>query len=233
MGNSNKTKVKGHYKFRNGKPVYYREHERKNSGRKSDNGDLNPLAKAIIGGIALFCLAQAGLGWIGDTIQEVKGTAEDIQAVGESVDNVGKTDKNTSEVSLNTQGFTIDFDINDIEASDVQEILQYLHDNLVTDQENITDDNIIYLSTDVFNSNENYKAAVLNRLNTLAEPVIFIITYNKVSESEKESVYSNVVGIVQTNNEVINYRFTDVSIDALYGAPSNNDLTIILRFVTS
>ena len=236
MGDQGKHNVKGHYRTRNGKTEYVRQHERGNRGTtQNDNkasGDLSPLAKAIIGGILLFCLAQAGLGWIGDAIENVKDTAEKVQTIGEIADNIGKTNKGTSPKEINEKGFTVEFDIDDIEASDVQEILEYLHNHLMGNQD-IDDNNVIYLSTEVFKSAENYKAAVLNRLWTIDdEQVAFVVTYNNVSENKKEAVYSNAKEIIQNNNSAGSSEFTDVKIDALYGAPSDKDLTIVLRFYT-
>lgn len=200
------------------------------------HGDLNPLGKAVVGGLLLFCLAQAGLGWVGELIDTVNGTAENIENAGEIIDSIGKNNSTNSQFNgkLNAQGFTVDFDINNIGATDVQEMLQYLHDNLFTDPAAKTDNsNLIYLSTEVFESNANYEAAVINRLSSLTEPVIFIITYSNISESDKNTIYENAKNIVQANNSLNNSIFTNVKLDALYGAPSDKDLTIILQFSTN
>lgn len=200
------------------------------------HGDLNPLGKAVVGGLLLFCLARAGFDWVGELIDTVNGTAENIQNAGEIIDSIGKNNSTNSQFNgkLNAQGFTVDFDINNIGATDVQEMLQYLHDNLFTDPAAKTDDsNLIYLSTEVFESNANYEAAVINRLSSLTEPVIFIITYSNISESDKNTIYENAKTIVQANNSLNNSIFTNVKLDALYGAPSDKDLTIILQFSTN
>ena len=205
-------------------------HEDGNNKQSTQKGTLNSLGLAVIGGLALFCLAQAGLSWIGETVNNVKGTMGDIQSAQEFIDKMQSNPNKEFDGKVNNQGYTIDFDIDNIESSDIQEIIQYLHDNYFVDT---SAEDIIYLEEDVFYNNDNYKYAVVNRLSYLSKPTTFIVTCNNISEQDKNKVYTNIQNIVNKNNTSNNSIFTDIKIEAVYGTPQSNCLTVLLKFLTN
>ena len=219
--------------------VNYHEDGPNKSSNSTNNKGLNPLGKAIIGGVALFCLGSIGLGWIGEAVGNIKDGMEIAQKVKETEKRVAKDAKKSEKAEkkladeINSEGYTVKFDLQDLEAGDVQEILEYMHAAISAEEDvEIKTENIIYLDSEVFDNSANYEAAILKRLKYYTEPVAFVIICEALSEKEQDKYYENAKFIINNDLSTHGSVFNDVIIKAFSGTPNDDDLTITLLFST-
>jgi len=210
---------------------------RKGSSGNNGGGGMNKFGKAVICGVALYCLGSAGLGWIGDTIGNVKDGIELAQEIKQTEKLEKKDIKNSEKAKkkiaddINEQGYTVKFDLESIEAEDVQEVLECVSDFVTIDEGiEIKEENIIYLSSEALENSTYYETSILKRLKQYSEPVAFVVICESLSEKEQDKFYENASFIINNNLQTHGSIFNNVSLHGYMGVPDYDNLTLIVLF---
>lgn len=206
-----------------------------NDSGGNGGGDLNGVAKAIIGGIFIFALGSAGLGWVTDTIDNVKTAIEAKEKAKELAKDAKESEKAEKKLDrkVNDDGYVDKYDTEpeklELEAGDVADVLEEI-DNYFKGEKNVEITNVIYVENEVFDNSATYKATILDRLHLYSEPVAFVTVYNNKSEKKLNEIHEDVYTIICNNLEHSHPTFNKVQLKSVQGIPDEKGMACMVGF---
>ena len=200
-------------------------------GRKNNNQEPNKLFNAFCGGLLLFALGSWGLGALGDAITSIGDGVSQAKEVVDTVNDIKDIKSESSSKSKQTKAkheSSIDYEI-EISAEDVRDILEQLE--IGGDEDvNYNETQTVFVEYSAFNSEVDYRKAIVDRLYEFNESVTFIATNHKEMEYEDNKVeYNRVLEVIQSI-EVRSPQFTSIEIGGMPSCYEENKLTVAITF---
>lgn len=222
--------------------VNYHENEGSGKGPQRDDEAWSKGAKVAVVGVLLFTLAHTGLGPLVETAQNAMDVFDFGQDVKEYTDTV-KSDSNVSnKIGVGKQDRTYeDFykqvkNNIDLEASDVKDILEYLHGELSKSNMSNMDTmkaSAIFIDYDCFISEKKYIKNVMNKLDNYEDTVTFIAKCpDYIATDAMQSEFDKISEIINANLSGYDTVFNKVSMNALTNLPESGDFVMSVTFYT-
>ena len=202
-------------------------------GPQRDDETWSKGAKVALAGVFLFTLAHTGLGPIVETatnVMDVFDLGNDIKEQKLAKSNKSNKGKKDSE----SLGYSTIKNNIDLEAADVKDILEFLHNELVTSDSSSMATNettAIFIEYDSFKNSTKYNKNIMNKLEKYEGAVSFIAVHpDYLSEAEMQEEFERVADIIQSNNEGNNSVFTKIKTNALTNVPRSGSFVMTVTF---
>lgn len=224
--------------------VNYHENEGSGGGYNKGGGGFNTGAKIVAGGVVLFVLANTGFGPVIETAQNVMDVFDFGKDVKEYTDT---TKSNSKSSSSNNKGAgkkkTTYEDVYkniknnaDLEASDVKDILEYLHTKLSTDRPEAMDTkkaSAVFIDYDCFLSEKKYVKNVMEKLDKYEDTVTFIAACPaNMTTDDMNAEFEKITEIIKANLSGYDTVFNQVSMNALSNLPNPGEFIMSVTFYT-
>ncbi len=213
-------------------------------GPQRDDEKWSKGAKVVAGGVVLLVLANTGLGPVIETAQNVM----DVFDFGKDVKEYADTNKTNSKSSnKNKKGNTKKGDTYedvykniknnaDLEASDVKDILEYLHSNLAddgTEAMNTKKASAIFIDYDCFLSEKKYVKNVMEKLDKYEDTVTFVAKCpDYMMTDDMQGEFDRISEIINANLSGYDTVFNKVSMNALTNLPDPGNFVMSVTFYT-
>lgn len=205
------------------------------NNRNNGGGDMSPLGKIIIGGICIYALGQVGLGWVTDTIGNIKDVLDFTDEVKTSSSSNTKASNNsTSKSKAKVKDKNVDIEI-DISASDVADIIEEISNNLGNYGINASKASVVFVDYSVFEDSDEYQKHIIDKLDEYDNAVSFVAVCDEyVTEQEHlDRLFESASNIVKTNNQLNTDKFNDIRIQSIVNKPYYGNICMSVTFFNS
>lgn len=229
----------------NTRRVNYHENEGPGKGRgpQRDDAAWSKGAKIVAGGVVLLVLANTGLGPVietaqnvmdvfdfGKDVKEYADTAKSNSNTKSSDKGVGKKDSTYEDVYKHIKNNA------DLEASDVKDILEYLHGNLSESKAEAMDTkkaSAIFIDYDCFLSEKKYVKNVMEKLDKYEDTVTFVAKCpDYMATEDMQGEFDKISEIIKANLSGYDTVFNQVSMNALTNLPDPGNFVMSVTFYT-
>lgn len=194
-------------------------------------------AKVVAAGVCLFVLANTGLGPVIETAQNVMDVFDfknDVKEYHDTVKSESKGSKNSKSSKANDSKYNSIKNNVDLEASDVSDILEFLHTELTkADAEAMDTDNTtaIFVEYDYFKNDRKYQKNIMEKLEDYSGAVSFIAVHpDYLSDAEMQEEFDRVAKIINGNTKGNNSVFRKIKTNALTNVPRAGSFVVTVTF---
>lgn len=231
----------------NTRRVNYHENEGPGKGRgpQRDDEKWSKGAKVVAGGVVLFVIANTGFGPIVETAQNVMDVfdfGKDAKEYSDTVKSNSKSNSKSSNKAVSKQEDDYSSVYKhiknnvDLEASDVSDILQYLHGNLSeseTEAMNTNQASAIFVDYECFTNEKKYIKNVMEKLDKYDDTVTFIaMSPNYLQTSDMQNEFDSISEMINNNLSGYDTIFNKISMNALINLPDPGNFVMSVTFYT-
>lgn len=217
---------------------YHEDGPSRSSGSSGGNnrfdGDLSPVAKLIIGGIAIYTIGYLGLGGLWDTVTNAWDV---LKSVGDKPSSsYSESQQTTSSNSSNSSNKTYSRNIEnklDIEAEDIADILEVIDEQLIGIGSNPSTGEVVILDYEVFTSDKDYKKHVIDKLDKYKGQVTFIGVYDDefiLEQEQLDRIFEVASDVIKNNRELGNNRYTSIKFGTVVNEPAYGNASVFVTF---
>lgn len=214
-------------------------------GPQRDDEKWSKGAKIVAGGVVLLVLANTGLGPVIETAQNVMDVfdfGKDVKEYADTAKSTSKSNSKSSNKGAGKKGTTYE-DVYkhiknnaDLEASDVKDILEYLHTKLSTERPEAMDTkkaSAVFIDYECFLSEKKYVKNVMEKLEDYEDTVTFVAACpSHLTVEDMNAEFEKITEIIKANLSGYDTVFNQVSMNALSNLPNPGEFIMSVTFYT-